>query len=63
MDEKLTCCFCQIEMAHKWQTHNPDPVDKTAGHRCCEDCNTLVVLPARIGMIKRAIQLSKDAAK
>lgn len=29
--------------------HNPEPLAK-AFYRCCDDCNRLLVIPARIGM-------------
>lgn len=57
----MECSICRQEIDKQvdengkvfWdQGHNPDPVMKGDDDRCCSDCNSNVVIPARIsGMI------------
>lgn len=48
----MKCCICNIDI-EATHSHNAEPVKKG---RCCCDCNTKVVIPARLermrGMIK-----------
>ena len=46
---KLNCCICGREIVG--MGNNPSPV-KDSG-RCCNECNQLVVIPARIEMLFR----------
>jgi hypothetical protein len=43
MSEKQICSICQ--KAYTGYGNNADPVNSG---RCCDDCNALVVIPARI---------------
>lgn len=42
----MKCCICGEEF--QGVGNNPYPVVKDEGARCCDDCNTLFVIPARI---------------
>lgn len=46
MNEKHICCICGKEFIG-WG-NNPYPVVEEEGERCCDDCNAIVVIPARI---------------
>lgn len=41
------CCFCGDDVGR--YGHNPAPVSDTG--RCCDVCNQMVVIPARISMM------------
>lgn len=41
-----TCCICGKEF-EGWG-NNPYPVVKDEDARCCDDCNAMYVIPARI---------------
>lgn len=43
MEKKLKCCICKSQI--EGYGHNAEPV--MAG-KCCNNCNTRVVVPARI---------------
>lgn len=43
---QYTCCICGSHFIG--YGNNPWPVSKTDGDRCCDDCNSDVVIPARI---------------
>ena len=48
MDDKILCSICKNEIpaVRGWKHgHNADPVNQG---RCCDVCNTTVVIPARI---------------
>ena len=49
MDEVKVCCLCGREFTG-WG-NNPWPVDKHPDHRCCDDCNAGLVIPARLALI------------
>ena len=40
------CCICENHFSG--YGHNPQPVDDTEGARCCDRCNSSVVIPARL---------------
>lgn len=44
--EKFTCCLCHKNF--EGIGNNPYPVVKEDGERCCDDCNALTVIPARM---------------
>lgn len=44
--KRFKCCFCG--MIYEGFGHNPWPVDKSDGARCCDDCDSEIVIPARI---------------
>lgn len=46
MEEKFTCCICGQEF-DGWG-NNPYPIVEDEDARCCDDCNSSVVVPARI---------------
>ena len=52
--DPIKCCICghDIQPVGDWRHgHNAEPA---ADGRCCDECNSLVVIPARIaGMMKR----------
>lgn len=47
--DNYICCFCDQEFVGKG--HNPDPVEQYP-KRCCEECNAMIVIPARITLWK-----------
>jgi hypothetical protein len=40
------CCICENNFSG--YGHNPQPIDDTEGARCCDRCNSSVVIPARL---------------
>lgn len=44
---KPICCICGKECENEWG-NNPYPVNNTENARCCDTCNDLYVIPARI---------------
>lgn len=44
---ETTCCLCGCEL--EGYGNNPYPVSKEG--RCCDVCNDIVVIPARIGAL------------
>jgi hypothetical protein len=42
----MDCCLCGLEI--EGHGHNPDPVSRKDGERCCGVCNATVVLPMRL---------------
>lgn len=50
--KKYVCCFCG-ETFYDYG-NNPAPVNNEAGARCCDDCNSSVVIPARIEAYMRS---------
>lgn len=51
----MKCCICGKEMVHpflkQYRGNNPWPVDKTAGARCCDECNATYVIPKRMKLM------------
>lgn len=45
-NDKYVCCICGKEFIG-WG-NNPYPVVKDEDARCCDDCNAMYVIPARI---------------
>jgi len=43
------CVICGAEITG--YGHNPAPLNEGIG-RCCEDCNTIIVIPTRINLMK-----------
>ena len=43
-DELKKCCICDV--AYTGHGNNPDPVKETG--RCCDECNAIFVIPARL---------------
>tara|TARA_B100000287_G_scaffold159854_1_gene150698 strand:- start:747 stop:902 length:156 start_codon:yes stop_codon:yes gene_type:complete len=50
----MICSICEIEKIEDRFSHNAHPV--TDG-RCCDACNLLVVVPARVEMYKKIEEL------
>lgn len=44
--KKFVCCFCGG--VFEGYGNNPWPANKTEGAVCCNDCNSLYVIPARL---------------
>ena len=56
--EPLICSICQgdIDAQGTWlRGHNAEPINSG---RCCSDCNSTVVIPARLVAIYRATNKS-----
>ena len=47
MERFKLCCFCKEPMVEPY-TNNPWPASTDPKDRCCGDCNTMVVIPARL---------------
>ena len=50
----MICSICEITKIEDRFSHNAEPV--TDG-RCCDACNLMVVVPARIEMFKKIEEL------
>ena len=54
----MRCCFCdEIIIGYG---HNPAPVIKDVEARCCEKCNSYIVIPARIFEFQNRKDVSSD---
>ena len=47
---EFKCCICKCK--YEGYGNNPWPVSKREKDRCCDNCNTYVVIPARIKRIR-----------
>ena len=45
---KVKCCLCAHDLDNEWG-NNPAPVVNTEGAKCCNECNDMFVIPARLG--------------
>lgn len=54
-----TCCLCGDPYAG--MGNNPEPLSEAG--RCCDDCNALRVVPARMNNIFRWLQDEKQSDK
>jgi hypothetical protein len=53
------CDICkETPLSHPYNNHNAEPV--VASGRCCGDCNTTVVIPARIASAERRSRQMKS---
>lgn len=50
MKEFVECCFCG-RIIPFWVSNNPYPANKDPDARCCDMCNELKVIPARLGRL------------
>ncbi len=46
MKSKGTCCFCGQQFTN--YGNNPAPVETRHDARCCNTCNEMIVIPARL---------------
>lgn len=60
MEDKMQiCCFCgQVFYGYG---NNPYPASENPEDRCCNDCNSKVVIPARINQMMK--EKSEDERK
>lgn len=49
-NKKPICCFCGKECEDEFG-NNPYPANTEEDARCCNDCNTTIVIPERIKKI------------
>lgn len=54
-----TCCFCGKSLSLV-ESHNARPVREG---RCCDECNTLYVLPERIKELSKALNHPERGGK
>lgn len=47
--EQFKCCLCGEDT--EGFGNNPQPLAKNDNDRCCDDCNTLRVIPARLAAL------------
>ena len=47
--KKVKCCLCGKEI-EEWETNNPFPIQ--ANGRCCSDCNSNIVIPLRLRLMR-----------
>lgn len=47
---KFQCCICGMWVVGEYG-NDPWPVDKHPEHKCCDECNANVVVPARLARI------------
>ena len=60
MDEKHICCICGQEFTG--YGNNPYPVNSDEDARCCDDCNTTKVIPARLEELQSKRIRDRDEA-
>lgn len=46
----MKCCICGEECENEWG-NNPWPVNKHEDARCCNECDNMYVIPARIRLM------------
>lgn len=46
----MKCCLCGEKI--EGLGNNPDPFGKKKNDRCCDRCNALKVIPARLGLAR-----------
>jgi len=44
--EVYKCCICKKEF--EGYGNNPEPINDDEEERCCDDCNGIYVIPARM---------------
>lgn len=49
-DRMFECCICGKVVINSYG-NNPWPVNNEANTRCCDDCNSTHVIPARLQML------------
>lgn len=49
MSNTNICCFCGNSVG-VWG-NNPAPLTTKTDTKCCDDCNSLYVIPARLGLM------------
>ena len=49
-EQAYICCFCG--RAFKGWGNNPAPVNKDEKARCCDDCNSNIIIPARLYLMQ-----------
>ena len=59
MDEKKICCICG--KVYTGFGNNAYPVDNEG--RCCDECNSLYVIPARINLLYKGKTDDKKESK
>ena len=51
----MKCCICGCEIEHPYTKNyfgnNPWPISINDEDRCCDNCNELYVIPARIELV------------
>lgn len=55
----VTCCFCGRVIPY-WVSNNPYPVNKDPDARCCDMCNDLKVIPARLKRLMNGREQRKE---
>jgi len=59
----MDCCICQdkigIEVGGWSKGHNASPI--VEGGRCCEDCNSNLVIPVRLSFIAQTVRAADKA--
>lgn len=58
--ESDTCCLCGVRFGG--YGNNPTPLGRP-GERCCDDCNWMHVIPARLGRLFDLTPPSKPKGK
>ena len=64
---ELTCCICKGEIdiePNGWALgHNPEPIYTGEKTRACATCNNEVVIPTRLGILKKIAERQERVAK
>ena len=50
LPEKTHCDICSEEFENDYDKHNAEPIKHGT---CCRDCNTPLVIPARLDIIRK----------
>ena len=56
---RFKCCICGD--VYWGFGNNPYPYDKNPKHRCCDDCNTMFVIPSRIELVNRVVNKEDES--
>ena len=53
MSKKITCCICAVKMMEE-DSNSAYPINEVG--RCCDECNYMKVIPARLNQIKQSFK-------
>jgi hypothetical protein len=53
---KQQCCLCGADIHTILESHNPWPLSEKDKDRCCGECNTTKVIPARVARFYGLLQ-------
>lgn len=59
MENTVVCCFCGRVIPY-WVSNNPYPLMQDPVSRCCDMCNEMKVIPARLERLTNGREQRKE---